>query len=81
MDSDSKTWTVVHFIEENMVEAVPSTWIIGNNKCLWPPHQWTSEKIRHCIKSCTFDTCWESYNVKIFKNATYSKFQKSMSHF
>lgn len=34
----AKTWTVVIFTEEDTVEAVPSNWIIHDNKLLAVTH-------------------------------------------
>lgn len=68
-----KTWTVVHFVKDDSVEAVPSTWLIGEEKCLWPPVTWTSDKIMNAIKNCTVNTHWQDYAIKTFRNATYSK--------
>jgi len=31
-----KVWSVVHFTDEDTVEAVPSTWY-ENQNCFWPP--------------------------------------------
>lgn len=64
-----KLWTVVRFIDEDTVEAVPSTWII-NNKCYWPPFQ--MEKTVAVIKKhAEPNTCWPSYNITIFRNSSY----------
>lgn len=42
-----QTWTVIKFIEDNCVQAVPTKWI-KNNECYWPP--FTNEKISLAIK-------------------------------
>ncbi|XP_039306792.1 uncharacterized protein LOC113004968 [Solenopsis invicta] len=67
-----KLWTVVHFIDENAVEAVPSTWII-NNKCYWPP--FPKEKIVAAIKKhAKPNTCWPSHDIKTFRNNSYDNY-------
>lgn len=67
-----QTWTIVHFIKENSVEAVPTTWIVGN-MCYWP--SFTSEKVYKAIKNHEHpNSCWESFEIRIFRNATYGKF-------
>ncbi|VEN42192.1 unnamed protein product [Callosobruchus maculatus] len=38
MNLDEKEWIVVHFIDEDMVEAVPRVWYMFEyNMCSWPP--------------------------------------------
>lgn len=67
------TWTVVHFLKENSVEAVPTNWIIGN-MCYWP--SFTSEKVHKAIRNHEHpNSCWESFEIRIFRNATYGKLQ------
>lgn len=41
-----QSWTVVRFIDEDTVEAVPSSWIL-QNRCYWPPFK--NEKIMAII--------------------------------
>lgn len=58
-----KSWMIVRFIDEDTVEAVPTTWII-NNKCYWPPFQ--IEKFVAAIKKHVEpNTCWPSYDITI----------------
>lgn len=73
MTSPSKTtWTVVCFVEDETVEAVPTRWINNGNECLWPPV--TQEKLNTLIRKCEFNSCWPSHKVRTFRNATYSKY-------
>ncbi|CAG9763556.1 unnamed protein product [Ceutorhynchus assimilis] len=72
---NEKTWTVVHFIKDDSVEAVPSAWLINDEKCLWPPATWTTEKIINAIKNCIIDTHWQDYDIKTFLNATYRSYE------
>lgn len=67
-----KSWTVVKFIDEDSVEAVPTTWIQGNS-CFWPPL--TQQKVVTAIKNHEVaNTCWPSYEITFFKNGTFGKF-------
>lgn len=69
---DGKTWTVVQFLDDLTVEAIPSSWIQGNN-CHWP--SFSKEKLNSAIrKSEQLNTCWPIHPIKIFRNATFGKF-------
>lgn len=62
-------WTVVKFNEENLVEAVPTSWIF-NNQCYWPSFQ--RDKVMTAIrKNEEPNTHWPSYEVTIFRDSTY----------
>lgn len=68
----SASWTIVKFRIENSVEAVPTNWIIGNDECYWPP--FTKEKLVASIRKSEFpNSCWPSFKVDIFRNATYGE--------
>lgn len=68
-----KTWTVVKFKDENVVEAVPTTWI-NNGKCYWPSY--TADKMLKAIKDHDDpDFSWTSYKVYVFKDSTFGKKQ------
>lgn len=63
------SWTVVKFNEENLVEAVPTSWIF-NNQCYWPSFQ--RDKVMTAIrKNEEPNTHWPSYEVTIFRDSTY----------
>jgi len=65
-----QSWTVVRFIDEDTVEAVPSSWIV-ENRCYWP---FKNEKIMATIrKNEQPNTCWPSYEISIFRNSTFGK--------
>lgn len=67
------TWTVVQFLNDGTVEAVPSNWIQGEI-CHWP--SFAHQKLITAIKKCEpLNTCWPSHNVKIFRNATFGKYK------
>ncbi|KAL0110655.1 hypothetical protein PUN28_013919 [Cardiocondyla obscurior] len=53
------TWTVVKFLEENSVEAIPTSWI-NNNKSI--------------RKNQNPDINWPLYGVTIFRNSTYDNY-------
>lgn len=64
------TWTVVKFIEENSVEAIPTTWLVGSDHCYWPSY--TQQKIQHVIKRHEeANTCWPLHRIEVFKSGTY----------
>lgn len=66
-----KTWTVVKFVNEESVEAVPTTWIIGS-RCHWPP--FTQQKIIAAIKNYEVpNSCWPTHEISFFRNGTFGK--------
>ncbi|CAL1681096.1 unnamed protein product [Lasius platythorax] len=68
-----QSWTVVRFIDEDTVEAVPSSWIV-QNRCYWPPFK--NEKIMAIIrKNEEPNTCWPSYEISIFRNSTFADYK------
>lgn len=70
------SWTVVRFIDEDTVEAVPSSWIL-QNRCYWPPFK--NEKIMAIIrKNEQPNTCWPSYEISIFRNSTFGKYMQRL---
>uniref|UniRef100_A0A6P7GIE9 Uncharacterized protein LOC114339274 n=1 Tax=Diabrotica virgifera virgifera TaxID=50390 RepID=A0A6P7GIE9_DIAVI len=70
--TDKETWTVVKFVEESSVAAVPTKWIF-ENKCLWTP--FIAEKLNSAIKNQKIDTCWPSYKVQVFRNSTFDSYE------
>lgn len=68
---EQKSWTIVQFLDDGTVEAVPSTWIQGD-KCHWP--SLSQLKTQAAIKnSQSLNTCWPTHQVKIFRNGTFGK--------
>lgn len=70
------SWTVVQFVDDSSVEAVPSTCIQGNY-CHWrsfPPYK----LINALRKAEPLNTCWPSHQIKIFRNATFGKYWQSI---
>lgn len=57
-------WTVVRFLSEDEVEAVPLKWIIENKKyCYFPSLR---ENVKKAIKYCfDVDPAWEKYEVNV----------------
>lgn len=73
------TWTVVQFIDDGTVEAVPSVWIQGD-LCHWPTY--SPPKLHAAIRKAEpLNTCWPSHTVKIFRNATFGKFSVEITTF
>ncbi|KAG5880238.1 hypothetical protein JTB14_013720 [Gonioctena quinquepunctata] len=67
------TWSIVKFLDEDAVEAVPTSWLLGSNKCYWPP--FPKEKLVNCIrKQERPKTCWPLHNVMLFRNGTYDEY-------
>lgn len=66
-------WLVVHFLEENTVEVVPSKWYLKrNNECFWPDTKISKQKMLDIIKKCEDPLPnWIAYSVKIL--GEYSK--------
>lgn len=65
------SWTIVQFIDDATVEAVPSHWIQGDF-CHWPSY--AKPKMMTAIRKCeSLNTCWPTHKVKIFRNATFGK--------
>ncbi|KAJ8915730.1 hypothetical protein NQ315_000665 [Exocentrus adspersus] len=76
MSSPAKTWTVVCFTTDDSVEAVPTRWINGDD-CLWPAV--TRDKLNSLIRKCEFNSCWPTYKVRTFRNATYDEYATARS--
>ncbi|XP_076659928.1 uncharacterized protein LOC143363219 [Halictus rubicundus] len=71
---ETATWTVVQFIEDGSVEAVPTKWIEGEN-CYWPPLQ--RGRLMTAIKKLeASNNLWTKYKVKIFRNNTFDDYMK-----
>lgn len=66
-----RTWTVVHFDNDNTVEAVPSTWISGEEKkgfmCYWPPDDILNLALKKCFPP---QKNWPALKCSTFKNGT-----------
>lgn len=39
-------WAIVHFVDDNSVEIVPSYWI-SDEKCAWPKNSHAAHKLRN----------------------------------
>ena len=67
-------WTVVHFVDEDMVEAIPITWL-QDNVCYWPPY--TGKRLNHAISTCEeqeFGT-WRLFKIRQLGNGrTYGNY-------
>ncbi|CAH1153262.1 unnamed protein product [Phaedon cochleariae] len=72
---EEKSWTVVLFLDDKTVEAIPSNWIQGQ-LCYWP--SLATEKLLQAIRKCEpVNTCWPSHNIKIFRNATFDDYARA----
>lgn len=58
-------WTVVHFLNDNSVEPVPSHWVSQDKKsCFWPNNSGIANKLRlNRSKPNSFD--FTSYECRI----------------
>ncbi|CAH1154921.1 unnamed protein product [Phaedon cochleariae] len=66
------TWTVVKFITDNSVEAVPSKWL-SDGKCSWPSY--TRDRLMKAIRTCEPPlSCWNQHEIIPFRNATYNNY-------
>lgn len=66
-------WIVVHFIDENVVEAVPTLWL-HDNLCYWPPY--TGKKLSNAMSTCEKPEfgLWPLFKVqKLGNGQTYGK--------
>lgn len=63
------TWTIVKFLNDNSVEAVPTKWL-AENQCLWP--HYARDRLQKAIRNCEPPLpTWVSHDVSAFRNATY----------
>lgn len=69
---EEQTWTIVQFVEDQTVEAVPSTWVKGN-ECYWPalPQPRMANSIRRCDP---VDPNWPTFSIKTFRNAIFGEY-------
>lgn len=64
-----KSWTIVAFSDEGTVEAIPSSWIIGDI-CHYPPSTLVKVAIK---KNEPFNRNWPKHKIRTFRNGTYGK--------
>lgn len=56
-------WTIVHFVDDDSVEVVPSYWVNGEN-CSWPKNNYSASKLRdNRVKPNSLE--FDSYRVRI----------------
>ncbi|KAK4886455.1 hypothetical protein RN001_002726 [Aquatica leii] len=65
-----KTWTVVRFLSENSVEAVPTYWIkFSEKKCYWSPYK-SPQKLTKAISNQEAPSDnWDTYSVEFFQGS------------
>ncbi|XP_076644982.1 uncharacterized protein LOC143354612 [Halictus rubicundus] len=69
---EARTWTVVQFVADGSVEAVPTDWIQRNN-CYWPPLQ--QSRVAKAVKQLEpRGESWSQHEVKIFRNGTFDNY-------
>ncbi|CAG9837890.1 unnamed protein product [Diabrotica balteata] len=67
-----KTWTVVRFLKDGSVEAVPTNWLSGNT-CSWPHYE--ANKLGKALKNGVPPLpTWEKHEISSFRNATYDDY-------
>ncbi|CAG9840795.1 unnamed protein product [Diabrotica balteata] len=67
-----KTWTVVRFLKDGSVEAVPTNWLSGNT-CSWPHYE--ANKLGKALKNGDPPLpTWEKHEISSFRNATYDDY-------
>ncbi|XP_076301573.1 uncharacterized protein LOC143219513 [Lasioglossum baleicum] len=70
-----KSWTIVEFVQDGTVEAVPSLWII-RDYCHWP--LLSKSRMMKAIKACEgVNTCWPKHAIKHFRNGTFDDYAKA----
>ncbi|CAG9826742.1 unnamed protein product [Diabrotica balteata] len=67
-----KTWTIVRFLKDGSVEAVPTNWLSGNT-CSWPHYE--ANKLGKALKNGDPPLAtWEKLDISSFRNATYDDY-------
>ncbi|XP_076295397.1 uncharacterized protein LOC143216335 isoform X2 [Lasioglossum baleicum] len=75
MEVLTTTWTVVQFVDDKTVEAVPTSWLEGD-KCYWPPLP--QSKLSNAIKKLEPpQPSWIQFTVKSFRNSIFSDYVKA----
>lgn len=70
---ETAKWTVVQFLEDGTVEAVPTNWIDGN-VCYWPPLH--GARLMTAIKKLeSRSNSWSHHLIRTFPNSTFGKLQ------
>jgi len=57
-------FTVVIFLTDNKVEAVPTLWIKSDSECFWPPYTDLSKISRAIAKKKSPGPDWEIYSIR-----------------
>ncbi|XP_076686590.1 uncharacterized protein LOC143378624 [Andrena cerasifolii] len=67
--------TVVLFIEDGFIAAVPTMWI-QSGSCYWPPY--SQKHIPNLLKKCDVAAdCWPTFKIKVFKDSTFDNYLKA----
>lgn len=71
-------WYVVKFIDEkNIIEVIPSNWIINFEKCFWP-NKFGSLKLQSAIKNKSIPCSdWKSYPIKVISKQMFLNYKEA----
>ncbi|XP_032690402.1 uncharacterized protein LOC116853432 [Odontomachus brunneus] len=58
-------WIIVHFVDDNVVEAVPSNWVYDDT-CYWPPYK--GSKLTQAMSSSPIIDEWEVCRIRQLAN-------------
>lgn len=77
----SAGWYVVKFInEENLIEVIPSNWIINFEKCFWPTKLGLL-KLQLAIKnSLTPNSDWSTFDIEVICNRMFTNFKDASKY-
>lgn len=63
-----KQFTVINFLQDQSVAAVPTIWIDRNNKCSWPIKRPSNFKELVRDPDCVAPDTWNKWDVEIIKS-------------
>ncbi|KAB0791676.1 hypothetical protein PPYR_00679 [Photinus pyralis] len=70
---DEETWSVVKFVQENSVEAVPSNWLQPGGKCYFPTY--SNIRLQQALQRREEPRKeWPLYDIFLFRNNVYDNF-------
>lgn len=71
-------WYVVKFInEKNVIEVIPSKWIINFEKCFWP-NNFGTQKLLLAIKNKSIPSSdWKSYPIKVISKQMFLNYKEA----
>ncbi|KAJ8018127.1 hypothetical protein HOLleu_44058 [Holothuria leucospilota] len=73
------SFLVVEFLDEHAVEVVRASWMIGTEKCLWPPVRCGSNIAKYVREVITPGSDWKAYPVReMYRTKSYDKARKRL---